>query len=421
MRILIVLHQFFPEFSGGTERVALNLARTAQRAGHHVRVLACALQPGACDGLIASALPGAFDTVHEGVPVTLLPRSLLPDTADYSFDCADALIEPLQAWMREWRFDVLHLLHPMRMATVIQAAHRIGLPSVVTLTDFFWLCSRINLINLSGQLCEGPQSGQQCANTCKAPPWDTDSLAHRHRLAATVLGSAGACVAPSEFVAQRYRTAFEGLTVKVIPHGIDLLALLRHTPQDRPTNQSGETRSLTLGFIGSIVPQKGLQVLLQALAKIPDVPLKLLVAGPLHGDDVHKSHILQLVQADARVTLLGPLDALQVGTLLGTLDLLCLPSLVPESFSLVLRESVAMGVPALVSQLGAPADFMAETQAGQALPAGDVDAWAQAMAQVHRDPAQLVTWRAALPVPLRVEEEAFLYEALYRQFLLQGA
>ena len=42
MRILIVLHQFFPEFSGGTERVALNLARTAQRAGHHVRVLACA-------------------------------------------------------------------------------------------------------------------------------------------------------------------------------------------------------------------------------------------------------------------------------------------------------------------------------------------------------------------------------------------
>ena len=46
MRILIVLHQFFPEFSGGTERVALNLARTAQRAGHHVRVLACAVQAG---------------------------------------------------------------------------------------------------------------------------------------------------------------------------------------------------------------------------------------------------------------------------------------------------------------------------------------------------------------------------------------
>jgi glycosyltransferase involved in cell wall biosynthesis len=165
---------------------------------------------------------------------------------------------------------------------------------------------------------------------------------------------------------------------------------------------------------------KGLQVLLQALAQLPDVPLKLRVAGPLHGDDVYKSQILRLAEADARVELLGPLDASEVGALLGTLDLLCLPSLVPESFSLVLREAAALGVPALVSQLGAPADFMAHTSAGLALPAGDVDAWAQALAQVQRQPEQLTAWRGALPLPLRVEEEAFLYEALYRQFRQPG-
>ena len=414
MRILIVLHQFYPEFAGGVERVALNLARSAQRAGHHVRVLACALHPEACEGLSPSALPGAFDTVHEGVPLTLLPRSLLPATADYSFDCAEDLLEPLHNWMRDMRLDALHLLHPMRMATVIQAAQQLGLPYVLTLTDFFWSCSRINLVNLSGQLCTGPAAGQQCAKNCQAPPWDADSLAQRHRLAASVLASAAACVAPSEYVAQRYRAAFEGLQVKVIPHGIDLLALLRHTPKDRRLPTVAEP--LTLGFIGTIVPPKGLQVLLQALAQLPDLPLKLWVAGPLHGDDVHKSQILRLAEADARVEMLGPLDAAEVGALLGTLDLLCLPSLVPESFSLVLREAAALGVPALVSQLGAPADFMADTSAGQALPAGDVAAWAQALAQAQRQPEQLAAWRAALPLPLRVEEEAFLYEALYRQF-----
>lgn len=420
MRILIVLHQFFPEFSGGTERVALNLARTAQRAGHHVRVLACALHADACDGLPASDLPGAFDTVYEGVPITLLPRKTLPVTADYSFDCAEALIEPMQAWMHELRFDVLHLLHPMRMATAIKAAQNIGLPCVVTLTDFYWFCNRINLVNLDGQLCAGPECGQQCVKSCNVPPWDAPSLAHRHRQASAILTSAGVCVAPSRYVAQRYQAAFEGLQVKVIPHGIDLLSLLRHTQANRPSEVFSGTEPLTLGYIGTIVPQKGLLVLLQALAMIPELPLRLRVAGRIHGDAVYKDHILRLAAADARVDMLGQLDAAEVGAMLQTLDLLCLPSIVPESYSLVLHESAAVGVPALVSRLGAPADFMSESQAGQAIDAGDPAAWAQAIAHVQQQPALLASWRAALPLPIRVEEEAFLYEALYRQFRKQG-
>ncbi|MBP6753732.1 MAG: glycosyltransferase [Alicycliphilus sp.] len=418
MRILIVLHQFFPEFSGGTERVALNLARTAQRAGHHVRVLACAVQPGACDGLAASGLPGAFDTVHDGVPITLLPRAALPVTADYSFDIAPVWVDPLQSWMQEQRFDMLHLLHPMRMATAIKAAQQCGLPYVLTLTDFFLPCNRINLVNLRGQQCDGPQQGQRCAKDCKVPPWDAESLAQRHRQAAAVLASASVCVAPSAYVADRYRAAFDGLQVQVIPHGIDLLALLRHAAS--PAMPPAGARPLTLGYIGTIVPQKGLQVLLQALAAIPDAPLRLMVAGGLHGDVAYADSIHRMVAADPRVQLLGQLDAVGVGAMLGSIDLLCLPSIVPESFSLVLRESAALGVPALVSNLGAPAELMAETGAGLALPAGDPAAWAQAIAQVQSDPAVLERWRAALPLPLRVEEETFLYESLYRQFRKAG-
>jgi len=37
MRILIVLHQFYPEFSGEPERFPLNRAKPAQRAGTLLR------------------------------------------------------------------------------------------------------------------------------------------------------------------------------------------------------------------------------------------------------------------------------------------------------------------------------------------------------------------------------------------------
>ena len=57
MRILLIVHQFFPEFGGGTERVALQLARMAQRAGHHVHVLAGTMDARKAGGAELPGLP----------------------------------------------------------------------------------------------------------------------------------------------------------------------------------------------------------------------------------------------------------------------------------------------------------------------------------------------------------------------------
>jgi hypothetical protein len=68
MRILFILHQFYPEFSGGTERVALDLARSAQRAGHYVRVLASTINPAISGGRPCADLAGAIQSDYKGVP-----------------------------------------------------------------------------------------------------------------------------------------------------------------------------------------------------------------------------------------------------------------------------------------------------------------------------------------------------------------
>ena len=122
MRILIVLHQFYPEFSGGTERVTLNLAHCAQRAGHYVRILACGVNTDAANGADWDSPAGLSETVHEGIPVTLLPRDLLPASADFSLDVEAALVAPIANWMKRERFDVCHVMHTMRMSTAVLAA-----------------------------------------------------------------------------------------------------------------------------------------------------------------------------------------------------------------------------------------------------------------------------------------------------------
>ena len=52
MNILLVVHQFFPEYSAGTEVLTLGVARELRALGHNVRIF--------------SGHPSASDNVHVG-------------------------------------------------------------------------------------------------------------------------------------------------------------------------------------------------------------------------------------------------------------------------------------------------------------------------------------------------------------------
>jgi glycosyltransferase involved in cell wall biosynthesis len=412
MRILFIVHQFFPEFSGGTEHVAFNLARMAQKAGHHVHVLASTVDP-VRSGAIPAARPfaGCLRAGPHGIPVTFIPRAMLPPAADIGLETGPQLVAALAQWMDDERFDIAHVMHTMRMGSAVLAAQRCGLPYVLTLTDFYLPCAQINLVTLGGDACSGPEEGRRCARDCLAPPWTADSYAQRYRQASSLITAAAERVAPSAYVAERYRDAFPGLPLRVIPHGIDLIALSAAAPEKAQPAGPG----LRLAYVGGVIPQKGLDVLLRALALLPGCDLSLKVIGGFHGNPGFHSEVRALAAADPRVSLIGALKAPEVFAALKEVDLLCLPSLVPETYSLALHESAAAGVPAIVSDLGAPAELVAQWGSGRVVARGEPRAWAAAIESVVDEPSLLAKWKQALPLPLRVEEEAFFYESLYRR------
>lgn len=406
MRILYILHQFYPEFRGGTERVTLALGKAAQRAGHFAQILTCSLGAPSADAVPCQELPGAFRTVHEGLPVILIPRTLLPPSVESSFEPDPTLTHSLECWMRAQNFDIVHVLHSMRMASALLAAQRCQLPYLLTLTDFFIPCFRINLVTVDHQLCSGPEAGTRCAKHCLRSPWTTTTLADRHTQARGLLHGAGARICPSQYVADRYIEAFPDLDFNIIPHGVDMHQL--------PPAPGSSGPALTMGFIGTIVPQKGLLLLLRAMVKVSDARLKLRVVGGFYGDPVYHKQIREMAKADPRIELLGEMPPSQIGMFLNEIDLLCLPSQVPESFSLVLNEAAAAGVPAIVSDLGAPPQRISSKN-GKVLPATDISAWAETFTELLTNPSILTEWQANLSLPISIEEEAFFYESYYRR------
>ncbi|MDB5467543.1 MAG: glycosyl transferase, group 1 [Phenylobacterium sp.] len=405
MRILYLVHQFMPDFSSGTEQVTLNLARAAQSAGHRVDVFTVSAphSPGWTerDGL-------RFGVV-EGVPVFALAHQDDP-AVELGFGANTRLEAEFRRFLESRpAYDVAHVMHAFRLNEAVELLAARHVPYVMTLTDFYSLCFRINLVRLDGGLCDGPRHGEACARHCATPDLEPAAYAERAARTGRLLRRASAVTTVSEYVAWVVRAEHPDLDVRVIPNGVDLLSLGAPAPGPASHTASGK---LTFGYLGTVSEAKGAVMLAEAFAAARPTNARLRIVGPCH--EPQSRGRIEALLGRADMTLEGPAAAADVGQVLGGFDVLCLPSLVPETFSLALHEGFAVGLPALVADRGAPPLVVAAHGCGRVVTAGDVAAWARAIGDIAADPQQLATWAARVPLPQRIEEEGFLYTELYR-------
>jgi glycosyltransferase involved in cell wall biosynthesis/GT2 family glycosyltransferase len=178
---------------------------------------------------------------------------------------------------------------------------------------------------------------------------------------------------------------------RVIPLGVDLQ---RFSPADvagtpspagRVATRSDAYRdpasnTITVGFLGRLVPEKGLLVLLDAIAGNPRLRLRVGGSGPLGAELEQRAAAAGIA---GRVELVGPVDPDDVVAFYRTLDVLAVPSLPTatwtEQFGRVAVEAMACGVPVVSSDAGALPEVVGG--AGIVVPAGDAVALAVALAE----------------------------------------
>jgi len=144
-------------------------------------------------------------------------------------------------------------------------------------------------------------------------------------------------------------------------------------------------RTFTIGFIGRLVEEKGILVLLEAVAKLgDDWKLKILGGGPLLETLKTKAHALQIAD---KIQFDGQLPSTQIPPYYHDLDLLVLPSLTrpnwKEQFGRVLVEAMASGVPVIGSDSGAIPSVIGDS--GMIVPEGNATALYEAITHIRND------------------------------------
>ena len=150
--------------------------------------------------------------------------------------------------------------------------------------------------------------------------------------------------------------------------------------------ETSPKRPFTIGYIGRIVPEKGLHVLLRAAAQLDgEWRMRLVGAGPALAD---LETLARALQVRDQLTFAGQLPSADLPAEYHKIDALVLPSLTrpnwKEQFGRVLVEAMASGVPVIGSDSGAIPGVIGA--AGLVVPEGDVKALARALADLRHQP-----------------------------------
>ena len=161
MQILQVANGFPPTAIAGVEQYTHQLSR-ALNARHDVRILCRESLPHCADYDI---LEDGFD----GLPVRRIVNNF-QHASQVRDHYLDLRIESIfEKTLTEWQPDLIHFQHCIGLSASlpqVAALHRI--PHILTLHDYWYICSRVQLLNRRGHICPGPVANVDCQD-CMFP------------------------------------------------------------------------------------------------------------------------------------------------------------------------------------------------------------------------------------------------------------
>ena len=340
---------------GGVQNHIRDLAEYLIAAGHHVSVLAPAIDE--------EKLPAYV--VNAGKPISI----------PYNGAVARVLFGPVayarvRQWISNGDFDLLHLHEPAIPSISLLACWAADGPMVGT---FHAAAKRQKIIFAIGPILE-PAIEKLSARI---------AVSEAARLTLTDHLDTDAVVIPNGIYASRYQNG---------------------TPQEK-------WQGNTIGFIGRFEePRKGLSILLDALPVIarfaPDV--RVFVAGPGDPAEVEQSIDPQLRH---RFTFLGKISEEDKANFMSSVALYVAPNTGGESFGIILAEALVGGACVVASDIPAFDDLLGHGEFGAIFKSEDSTDLAKVIIDLLRDERK----RARLTDAGRVRGQSFDWEIIAQQ------
>jgi glycosyltransferase involved in cell wall biosynthesis len=377
MRIVLAVHHFPPKYTAGAELRAYRTAKWLSNNGHDVHIVTVeSVLDGPEDGVLWE------DDVYNGLLVRRLSFDLTKGDDRFTWEYDNPWIsDHLHEYLAQNKPDVFHLIGGYILgAGAIKAAQAHEIPVVVTLTDFWFYCPRINLVRPDGSLSNAYEFNSHDCTRCrfeekrryrrpaKAFPGLADKywarafrpgrpnesgfndialkFEQRNRILTECLAEAAALICPSQFLVDTLRS--RGLPegkLHMIQHGLDKTSWIESDGR----NVDGVFR---IGYLGQIDKHKGVHLLLRAYNELEvNTPLELVVYGDLTAIPNYANSLINIASTNPNIRFLGKYDYSNVAKIFAQLDVLVIPSIWNEIGPWVMYEALDTKTPVIASDI----------------------------------------------------------------------
>src|SRR5271168_2184109 len=285
----------------------------------------------------------------------------------------------LRAMIAEFRPDVAHVrnIYHHLSPSILWELKAQKIPVVYHLNDFKVLCASYNLV-LRGEACESCKGGEfwhAMKEKCY-PGWGARMTlvaeAYFHEWLGTYRKCVGCFLAPSQFVRDKFvEHGWDGGAFEVLPHFQPVKAVAARRAEEAP-----------LLYFGRLSAEKGVDDLLNAMQRLPN--LRLMVAGD--GPERGRLERLAAELGLANVEFAGRMRGAELERAIASSRFTVLPSHAYETLGKTILESYAEGRAVVATDLGSRRELVQAGKTGLLYRVGDVEQLASAIRFLSSQP-----------------------------------
>jgi glycosyltransferase involved in cell wall biosynthesis len=442
VNILLTVPNYFPNSFGGIQTYVHCLAKELLCRGHQI--------------IVVTAMPRQNDDEPFEIKeylyknIKVIAYSIDPDCIDareLHIGSGPLKRRLLRDILTECGPDVVHSndMDP----TITSLCNEMRIPHVVTAHAVAMACPSKALLRADSVVCEKPMNPQDCTVCYLSPhPWYTGGLiakipgflyqwyggklGKRKNLSylargllcpwlieqdilekRSVLNLAQCIVAPSLFVRDLLaRNGCDFRKILMIAHGIDPI-------KKSPIEYLGK-RPVRFAYIGRISRRKGLHILLESARLLPEdsaCEIHIFGATTNDEDEKYRKQILSAYKGRATIFSHGLIPHDKLYEAFAIVDVLVVPSLIPEAFGLVVQEAFTAGRPVIVANSGGLAERVRDGIDGFVVEPNNRFLLSQALQKIIANPGLIRDMTKDLPHVKTTAEYVDEMEALYRHMI----
>jgi glycosyltransferase involved in cell wall biosynthesis len=449
MKILLIIHGFPPRQAAGSEIYTRMLANQLSQRDD-VTVLTRTADNRVEEYAVSMECVERFNVIS--INNTLKYRKSFSDK--YVNHHIGAIFSKI---LTEQKPDIVHIGHLIGLSTaIIDEIKKLNIPIVYTLHDFWLICPTGRFIKEPSTVCHAPSvleckkclapqllvnrgSNRLIRHTKKMtgkyrigqrayshlekfykyysafrirhpkPQLDGEIIKRRERMQ-RIFELVDCFIAPSKFLLKKFTSL--GLAENKVIH----LDYGFHTEPFKGIKHK-KSGKLRLGYIGTLIPPKGVHVLLGAFSKItsPRVELRIHGAFDEQNDDYRSySNRLRALFHQKNVIWYGAYKNQTLNRILSEIDLLIVPSIWYENSPLVIHEAFMAQVPVITSNAGGMAELVQHGVNGYLFEMGSENDLLRYIQRIIDQPDLLDAFRSKLPKVTDIGDHAIDIREIYR-------